>query len=548
MPSKQGRIVLGKRMLIEKSLMPKKAIEKRYKVEIFKESMCDNCDNKPLRPNDLCNGCEGFIAAYKLYKEKEKAWSVPQGDFLALSKVLERKGIDFKVVDKRKAIPFDNPIKWTGKLFGEGHIDENGIKRVNQKKVLKQWFKYETGILQAKPRSGKTPMSVYASIRLGQKTVVLCDRFELINQFYKTYMGDPKKGRPAMSNIPKLQKKTGKEIIREATKPKDLLNLEGVDILLINYQKLVRRPEDFAKIVNGKFSILIVDEVHGSGAEGYLRVVSNCSVRHRLSLTATPRRKDNRHRLVERIMGPVVAKSDASSLIPALDLYYSQSTPKTKYKSWMPAMNWLCSNKGLRVELIKNIFKDLRDGHKVIIVPLDRKNHIDAMVKMVNHQARKNNAKRGEKWPKDLAIKFYNGVNREEVLDKVDDGKPRVLFAIRSMIKQGIDFALPSKMHVFIPMSASNDRETGAPMFEQLSNRVCTPAVKKAPEITIWVHNVQMFRSCVIGLGWNEIATNRYNGKEGKYRIAKNFFEQLKDLSKQKAKTKASSNAKSFNW
>lgn len=528
--------------------MPKKAIEQRYKIEIFKESMCDKCDNKPLRPNDICNGCEGFIAKYKLYSETEKFWSVPQGDFLSLKKLLKRKNIEYRLLDKRPTIPFKFPIKWTGKLFGANHIDENGIKRVNQKKVLKKWFKYKTGILQAKPRSGKTPMSVYASIRLGQKTIILCDRFELINQFYKTYMGDPKKGRPPMSNIPKLQKKTGKEIIRVAKKPKDLTNLKDVDILLVNYQKLVRRPEDFAKIVNGNFSVLVVDEVHGSGAEGYLRVVSNCSVKHRISLSATPRRKDNRHRLVQRIMGPVVAKSDTASLVPLVNLRTAKAVPKTAYKQWHHAMSWLCRDKELKKELLRAIFKDLRDGHKVIIVPLDRKNHIDSMVNMVNHQAAVNRKKKGEKWPKDLAIKFYNGVNREEVLDAVDDGKPRVLFAIRNMIRQGVDFALPSKIHIFIPMSASTDRETGAPMFEQLSNRVCTPAVKKAPEIDIWVHNVTMFRSCVIGLGWNEIAPNRYNGREGKYRLEDNFFEKLKTVTENRKQKAAKNAVAKYTW
>ena len=246
----------------------------------------------------------------------------------------------------------------------------------------------------------------------------------------------------------------------------------------------MRDPKRMLKLIeDGKYSFLQVDEVHGSGADGYLKVVSQASVKHRLSLTATDRRKDNRHKLIYRVMGPVVAASGNASLIPEIRVRSSKVVPVNKkgevvnYKQWHQAMYWLSNNKPLQIELIKALFHDLRNGHSHIIVPLDRKNHIDMLVKMVNQQAKLNNMKNGEKWPKDLAIKSYDGVDRQDVLDKVDRKQPMILFGMRSMIKQGIDFQLPSKIHIFVPMSASNDRETGAPMLEQLGNRVCTPGL-----------------------------------------------------------------------
>ena len=526
-----NQIILSDRMYIPKTLMPLKAIKSRYHIDLFKEKMCDKCENKDQRPNDLCKGCEGFTGSYRLFKDNPNHYSVPQGDQLALFKLLDRKSIDYTVKDKRKEIPFRFNIKFTGKLFGEGHIDENGIPRINQKRLLKTWFKYKDGMLRARPRAGKTVMAVYTACRLQQKTVIMADRFELLNQFYKTFMGDKKKKRPPMSNIPRLRRETGKEVIRVATKSKDLKNLKDVDILLVNYQKLVRDPKRMAELVNGNFSFLIVDEAHGAGADGYLKVVSNCSVKHRMGLTATPNRKDNRHRLIHRIMGPVVAASESASLIPEVNIRSSKTTPRSSYKLWQHAMGWLCKNKGLRVELLKALFYDLRNGHDVIIVPLDYKKHIDLMVKMVNQQAYLNNLK-GEKWPKELAIKFYNGVDRNKVLDQVDRGGPTILFGMRSMIKQGIDFALPSKIHIFIPMSASVDRETGAPMLEQLGNRVCTPAKKPAPQIDIWFHQVKMFRSCNVGLFWNEVYPNRVtnSNQKGKYRVSEQTYEIMRNM------------------
>lgn len=538
-----NRIILSDRMLVPKSLIPLKAIKQRYLIELFNDRMCDKCENKEFRSatNELCRGCEGLEGSYKLFKELEQHWSVPQGDELSLTKLLDKKDIDYEIVDKRPEHKQKFPIKFTGKLFGEGYVDENGITRINQKKLVKQWLKHKNGILKAKPRSGKTVMSVFLSCHLKQRTIILADRFELLNQFYRTFMGYKKKGIPPRTNIPELQKKYGKEIIRLAKKPKDLTNLKNVDILLINYQKLVRDPKRMAALIaSGKYSLLVVDEVHGSGADGYLKVVSQASVKHRLSLTATDRRKDNRHKLIYRIMGPVVAKSGSASLIPEVRVRQAKSAPIDRkgkpinYKQWHHAMSWLCSNKALQVELLQALFHDLRNGHTHIIVPLDRKKHIDMLVKMVNQQAETNNRKNGEKWPKDLAIKFYDGVDRQDVLDKVDRKAPVILFGMRSMIKQGIDFQLPSKIHVFIPMSASNDRDTGAPMLEQLGNRVATPAKKPAPIIDIWFHNVKFFRNCNVGLFWNEVWPNRVTSqnKNGKYKVGEDTYNQMRNMNK----------------
>lgn len=540
-----SKIILTDRMLVSKDILPLKAVKQRYKIELYNEKECVKCDNLALRPNDLCENCPAFIAKYKLFKEhNDKFWSLPQGDYDSLASVLDKKGINYKTVEKRQEVPFKFKIKFTGKLFGEGHIDENGIPRPNQKKLVKKWMNKGNGIIQAKPRSGKTVMSSAIVCKLKQRAVIMADRKELLKQFYKTFMGDPKKGRPAMSNIPELQELTGKEIIRIANSPKDLKNLKDVDILLLNYQKLVRRPKDMAKLIENKFSVLVVDEVHGSGAEGYLRVVSNCSVRHRLSLTATPRRKDNRHRLINRIMGGVVAKSESASLLPTIMMKRSEVHPPRSYSMWHHALAWISNNTELQKEILKQVFKDLRAGHEVIIIPLDRKKQINKLAKMINHQAKKNREK-GEKWPKELAVKFYDGVDRDTVLDTVDAKGPTVLLAMRSMIKQGIDFSRPSMLYVYIPMSASIDKDTGAPMMEQLSNRVCTPAKKPTPIVRVWIHNVGMFESTIKGLFWQEIWPNRRKGKEGKYIVDMSTMNTIKDMNAGSAK-KAST--KSFEW
>ena len=494
-------------------MIPKKVIKSRYLIRLFDQKTCNKCEvfKEGERPNDICSTCPAFTANYRLFKETEKYWSLPQGDYLSLMGLLDRKGINYKVDDRRESHPFKFDIKFTGKLFGKDYVDDNGIPRINQKKLVKEYREYGEGILRALPRSGKTLMSIYLAIKAGERFVVLANRKELLKQFYWSMVGHPNdKSKKPFTNIPELQEETGREIIRlvENTK-KDIKSLKNVDILLINYQKGVHDNDRIAKIIeDGGYSTLIIDEVHGAGAEGYLRIVAKASVKRRIGLTATPRRKDKRHVLIERVVGPVVAESKASSLIPNIRCLEVKAKPPSHYKMWQYAIKWLVNSKERNKQIVAQAFKDLRNGHEVIIIPVDQKGHQKTLVKMINNQAEYNNQERGEDWPIDLALAYNANSNREAILKQVDEPGPTILVPIRSMVKEGIDFLRPSAMYIVIPMSAAQDEKTGAPAFFQLANRVCTPYKKPPPVIRVFVDSVNMFKGALSGLIFREVLPN----------------------------------------
>lgn len=525
-------IIVKDRMLVPKSLMPKKAVRQRYKIDIFEEASCAKCENKPNRPNDLCRECPALTAQYNLAKETERFWSVPQGDRVALLKVLDKKGIDYRVKDKREPVPFKQPIKWTGKLFGKDFVDENGFPRANQIKVVRDFLEAGEGIIVAPPRSGKSPMAVRIAIKLGNRTVILVHEKRLLTQFYRTFMGDPSKNRAPMSNIRELRKKTGKKIIMIAEKLSDLKKLDDVDILLINYQKMIHDIDRVHEYINGKFSTLILDEVHNSAATSYLRVIANMNVLNRISLSATWRRKDNRHKIMARIQGPVVAKSDSTSLVPTVVYKRSAAVPMTPYRMWQHAISWLYKSKERNVEIVKQVFADLRKGHEVIIIPVEQLAHQKLLVDMINTQAKLNNKKRDEEWPKTLAVAYNAQSNKDKVLGRVDQPGPTVLVPIRKMIKEGVDLARPSMIYVIIPMSASKESDIGSPQFYQLATRVCTPAPKPPPVVRVWIDNVGMFQSCVIGTFFQEIWKKRHSTKnpKGIYHVGEEVYQIIKNV------------------
>lgn len=523
------KLIVDSRLRIPKELMSAKAVERRYNIIIFDEKSCKKCENLPDRPNAMCSECPAFIADYKLWKDAGKYWSVPQGDLPALKIVLDRKEIDYVVVDKRLDIPFEYDIQWTGSLFGKGHVDANGILRANQKRVAKEWLKTKSGILRAPPRSGKTALAVYLSLKLGQKTVIFAHQYELLKQFLQTIYD--------MTNVKELERQHRKKIVLLVNTVAQLKKAKDYDIIILPYQKLIYDHTRIVQYINGLLGTIVVDECHNTGAVNYLRIASLLSVKHRLGLSATPKRKDNRHKLIERILGPVAAEVESTSLIPRIELFRSAAVPPRPYRIWHHAKKWLSLDKTRNLEIIKQTFKDLRDGHEVILIPVDSLAHQKLLVDAINRAGKQYNEKKDENWPKDLALAF-NGSGgtrsetRKRILEQVDEPGPTVVVAIRKLIREGVNLMRPSMMYIVEPMSASGDRSIGAPMFYQMAMRICTPYKKPQPIVRIWVDQVGMFKSCLKGLFWNELWPNRYTGTEGRYYIDPKYAEMVKNIDK----------------
>ena len=215
---------------------------------------------------------------------------------------------------------------------------------------------------------------------------------------------------------------------------------------------------------------------------------------NRLTLTATTERKDGMMKVAYIVNGKVVARIDSISLRPRIIYHQFIAKPKTEYKSWTGAFSWLSKNPDIAKEIVRQVFKDLRSGHNVIIIPVDWGVHQKTLVSMINHQAKINRKKRKEKWPIELARPFNRLVDRKETLNWVDSlglyenkeiiakngrihkklptDSPRVIVSISKMIREGIDLKRPSMLYSIIPLSANS--EYGSPQFYQLAMRVCT--------------------------------------------------------------------------
>jgi len=489
-------------------------LHKHFLIRLYREAGCQKCPLLPLRHTVECSTCGNFTNEIQLWRDKvvngKSYIAMPPCNLERVQDVLDIKLKD--IDDRRPVIPLKYKLKFMGKLH-EGQI-EDGRQTVDQKGIVETWLKTKEGIIQAAPRSGKTVMATAITCELSVKTLIVCDKIDLLKQFNKTFIGDPDKKRPPMSNIPDLQTKK-RPIIGIVEKVEDV---DKYDICLINYQKFIRKESALKRIqqyLKGKFTLLIVDEAHQMAAGAFSKFISRLDCKYRLMLSATPFRKDGRSVLLPALGGPVVARAQAQALIPKISLVETGVKSKYSHKLWVFAMKYLANHEERTELIINQIMRDHKKGHKCIVIPVDFKAHAFQLQRKINQRAIE------EGLQENFAEVFHRGCKREDILSRADRGKIPVLIGIRSMIKQGIDLSAPSCIYIVVPMSAVMG--VGAPMFYQLATRVATwEKGKIQPEIKIFIDGISFSTGCFRGLFIKEIKpnlTSKHKGETPRYMI-----------------------------
>jgi superfamily II DNA or RNA helicase len=368
--------------------------------------------------------------------------------------------------------------------------------------------------------SHNTVMAVNIACSLGVRTVIVAHQFELLDQFYETFVRD-------------TDMKPGQvEIVKSLA----ALKKSKADVVLINPHKFYKNMDKIKHLLR-KFSLLVVDEVHTAAATIYAKVIGSIPAIYRLGLSATPDRKDSRSKLNSFLIGPVVAVAKSVTLKPTIEHYQVQAYPRVDYKLWSSAIGWMADSEKRNEEIVNNVFKDIADGHHSIIIPVSYKRHMQNLVDMLNARARDELDFRGE-----LAVGLHSKAKRKEVLTRADNAtrkKPCVLVAIMSIIKQGITLRSPTMLHAVIPMAANP--AVGAPMARQCFYRVCTPvAGKKQPIVRVYIDNVTMFRNATRGLVQHELVP-RSKGQDALYDLPASELRDMRAILSKPAQVKTRS-------
>ena len=480
---------------------------KAYRVRSFDEMTCRRCENldeRFSRKNCLpCDAYKGKIdLAQRITIERKHYIAFPLG---ARRLVERRLGVKTKVVSDLRQFPkMKHKAKVKVKLY-DGTPAPDGTTRINQQKAVDDWLAAGgIGTIEAGARSGKTVLACVIAAELRLKTLVVADNDTLLGQFWDTFCGDGTK-RVVATDIPARRV----IIIR---KMEDFLKPH--DVALVTYQKFIRDTGDarIATFINGKYGLLIGDEIHGAAAQAYGSFLLKLAIPYRLGLTATPKRKDGRYHVAEATYGPVVVKLNKVGLKPLIKIARTGRFAGRQQKAWHILSGMWASDEIRNKQVVDLAWDAIDRGHKAVIIPVDRTVHIDVITEALNNMGLERHRK-NRNLPEVVAITFDGripvGKARERRIEEFDSEDSEFMFLVaqRSLVKQGVDLKRPSCVVCPIPMSA-NPKE-GAPLFEQLSYRGSTAVHgKRQPEVIIMADDLPYAETMLQGLIRWEVLRN----------------------------------------
>ncbi|MFU8869502.1 DEAD/DEAH box helicase [Natronococcus sp.] len=144
------------------------------------------------------------------------------------------------------------------------------------------------GVLELPTGSGKTVIALKAIERLATPTLVVVPTIDLLEQWQR-----------------ELEREFDREIGRFGGGEQRL-----EPITVSTYDSAYLKADS----VGDRFGLVVFDEVHHLGGEGYREIARLLAAPARLGLTATFERPDGAHEIVEEIVGPLTFRIDADEL------------------------------------------------------------------------------------------------------------------------------------------------------------------------------------------------------------------------------------------
>lgn len=430
----------------------------------FDNAACKNCEFRSIRPSEECRQCSKgglvditVLAKYSEIKGKRYV-SVPYGEMHRFTKTTGLSLKEVKFVNGTTRVPFDYKVKFTGKL------------REYQEKPFEDLFDELCGVFKAPPRSGKTVIGTAGACHSGFRTVIMADQKDFLDGFLETI--------EQMTNLPHLEEKYGKKLYGF---PKTLADYKNFQIILVTYQSLIgnnKTAKKRLKLLNENYGTLFVDECHAGNAQCYSRVLASLRMKYRFGLTATPKRKDGRHYLIESIFGPVVAEAFVKELVPKVTLHKTANSVQSKNKfnnkaGWTNFCKFLANHQDRNDKIFEWIIKDL-DAGRSIAIPINFTEQARKLVQRIN-----------EHYCEEVAAVFLGGAKeakkRKPIIDAARAGKIRCVVGMRRLMQRGLNVPRWDTLYYIMPMN-------NEPNWKQESCRILTPMEgKRTPIIRMFI-------------------------------------------------------------
>jgi len=332
------------------------------------------------------------------------------------------------------------------------------------------------GLLVLPCAYGKTCIALYIACQLKKKTLIVCHKEFLLNQW---------KERIAQF-IPNA---------RVGTIKQKIVDVDNKDIVLGSLQSLAMK--DYDRSIFAEFGFLVLDECHHLGAEVFSNALSKIVCKYTLGLSATPDRKDGLRKVFEWHIGkPVfeVRKRQENHLEVMVKEYYDPHPDYGREKvlwngkpNMVQMLNAICSFQP-RNEMIIDILASVleKEPERRVLILSSRLNHLRNLYKMISER------RLG-------TAGFYIGGMKQDDLKKSED--KQIILASYNIASEGFDVPALNTLILASPVSAI-EQPVGRIQRQKPHERKYTPLVIDV------LDNFSMFRN----QGHRRIAFYKKNG------------------------------------
>jgi superfamily II DNA or RNA helicase len=316
-----------------------------YQLNELGESVLD-AKGDPIKVRHLED--RTLVAYRELFTNSGDAYvAFPRGDLGKLKTFLQE-----GYVDTRPIAPLGFRLQISPKTMQDHRWPD---QRACAEKFVQRGY----GIITADTGAGKTVMGTAVLVKLGLRTLAVSTMADGVKQ----WINELRKH----TNLREVEQQLGRELVgayHSGLKIPYPITVSTVQAFLHEGGKeFLNRYRDY-------FGLLLVDEVHTVAAPEYSKVIGFMNPLVTLGLTATVERKDQRHKFLFDLVGPVAAEGAAHQMPPkASFISTGVEAPSWVYKSNYPShYQWNIVLKHLaeseeRMAIIKKfLYADLDDN------------------------------------------------------------------------------------------------------------------------------------------------------------------------------------------
>lgn len=374
--------------------------------------------NPKYLENERMGRWNGEIPEYlRFYEESRGSLIVPRGYIRQLINLCRQNNVRLQLIDQRRLLP-------------EVSFTFNGMLRPFQEEAVETMLEKDFGTLSAPTGSGKTIMALYIIAQRKQPAMIVVHTKELLNQWVdriETFLNIPK---DQIGIIGAGKKKIG----------------DKITVALV--QTLYKCTCDVSQHIGH----LAVDESHRAPSRTFTEAVTAFDSKYMLGLSATPWRRDKLSKLIFWHLGDVHYEIDKEDLQDTGDILKAEVvTRETDFIPYNDAtfeyskvLSELTQNEQRNSLICGDVVTASRNGSGICLVLSNRKDHCADIQSALLRDF-------------DVIAEVLTGdipqKKRQDIVDRLNDGKIKVLIATGQLIGEGFDCKELSTLFLATPIS-----------------------------------------------------------------------------------------------